>query len=243
LEQERAREEAVEANRAKDQFIATLAHEVRTPLAAISAATESLDRTTPRRETAIIKRQVNHLTALVNELFDAARIAMNKFVLVREPMNLTETVRHCIDGLSFDRDRYPVNVDASEDVWIEGDETRIQQIISNLVTNAIKFTPNGGMITVVVRRSFDSALIEVTDPGIGIPGNLMPRLFELFVQGDRLEGAATGLGIGLSLVRRLVELHGGKVTAFSEGKDKGSIFTVTLPCIEPQLQAERSAAA
>jgi signal transduction histidine kinase len=242
LEQERAWQEAVEVNHAKDEFIATLAHEVRSPLAAISAATESLEHITPRRETAIIKRQVNHLTALVNELFDGARIAMNKFVLVREPMNLTEAIRHCIDSMSFDRDRYLVNLEASEDVWIEGDETRIQQVISNLVTNAIKFTPKGGTINVCLRRRLDSAIIEVTDPGIGISSSLMPRLFELFVQGDRLEAPSTGLGIGLSLVRRLVELHGGTVTAYSEGRDKGSTFTVTLPCIEHDTQTKSAAA-
>jgi signal transduction histidine kinase len=243
LEQERAREEAVEANRAKDRFIATLAHEVRTPLSAISAAAESLERTLPRHETGIINRQVKHLTALVNELFDAARIALDKFVLVSEPLNLTECVHQCIEGMNFDRSRYDVDLYAPQHVWINGDDTRIQQVITNLITNSVKFTPKGGTIRVSVMRKADSAVIEVSDPGIGIPSDLMPKLFELFVQGDRTESSSAGLGIGLSLVRRLVELHGGKVSAFSEGKYKGSTFTVTLPCIEPDIAADRSAAA
>jgi signal transduction histidine kinase len=168
---------------------------------------------------------------------------MNKFVLVREPMNLTQAVRECIDSISFDRTRYQTEVNATEDLWIEGDETRIQQIISNLVTNAIKFTPKGGTIKVSVSRRHDSATIQVCDPGIGISRDFMPKLFELFVQGDRLEGGSTGLGIGLSLVRRLVELHGGKVVVYSNGKNKGSTFTVTLPCIEREFRTSRSQAA
>ena len=242
-ELEQAKHEAEAANQAKDEFIATLAHEVRTPLGAITAAAEVLERTTARRETGIIKRQAKHLTALVNDLLDAARIAMNKFVLVREPMNVTQAVRECIDSMSFDRDRYHVNMNAAEDIWIEGDETRVQQIVSNLLTNAIKFTPKGGTITLTVRRAGDNVVIHVSDPGIGIARNLLPKVFEIFVQGDRPETASTGLGIGLSLVRRLVELHGGEVTASSEGKDKGSTFTVTLPCIEPESRSQRSAAA
>ena len=243
LDQQRTREEAIAANRAKDQFIATLAHEVRTPLAAIATASEVLERTIARPETAIIRRQVKHLSAMVNELFDAARITLNKFVLVKAPLDLTQTVHECIESLTFDRDRYEVVLTAPEHVWIEADAIRIQQVISNLVTNATKFTPKGGTISVRVERRLDAAVIEITDPGIGISPKLIPRVFELFFQGEGLQRTDSGLGIGLSLVRRLIELHGGKVAAFSEGKDKGSTFTVTLPCIEPEAEANRSEAA
>jgi signal transduction histidine kinase len=234
-EQERARQEAVAANKAKDEFIAVLAHEIRSPLAAIATVTELLDRKhVAERETAILGRQVTHLSVLVNDLFDAGRVVMDKFILVRRPMNLTEAVRHCVETLIYDKQRLEITVDAPVDVWISGDETRIHQVISNLLTNAVKFSPKGGLISVSVQNMADKAVLTVSDRGIGIPQELIPRVFDLFVQGGRTaEASASGMGIGLALVRRLIELHGGTVSVSSDGRDKGATFTVKLSCIDP----------
>ena len=233
-ELERARQEAVAANQAKDEFIATLAHEVRTPLSTISTATHVIERSQPMasRETAIIRRQVKHLTTLVNDLVDADRVAMNKFVLVPRPMDLVDAVCQSVETLGSGKDGVDFAVNAPGEVWIDGDETRIHQVISNLLMNAVKFTPKGGEISVTVKRVGTDALLEVKDTGIGIPNNLIPRVFDLFVQGERVDGVASGMGIGLALVRRLVELHGGTVSVWSEGRNRGSTFTVTLPSID-----------
>lgn len=234
-DQERARAEAVAANKAKDEFIAMLAHEIRSPLAAIATVTEVLYRKhTVERETAILGRQVTHLSTLVNDLFDAGRVVTDKFILVRRPMNLTEAVKCCIETLAYDKQRLQITLDAPVDVWISADETRIHQVISNLLTNAVKFSPNGGSISVSVQSVTDQAVLTVSDAGIGIPQELIPRVFDLFVQGERTaEASASGLGIGLALVRRLVELHGGTVSVASEGRDKGTLFTVGLPAADP----------
>jgi signal transduction histidine kinase len=238
-EQNRARQEAVAANQAKDEFIATLAHEVRSPLSAIAMAAEALDKSQggASREAAIIKRQVAHLSRLVNDLLDAGRVAMNKFIVVRMPMNLTEAVRHCIETLSYDKDGLQVHLHAAENIWIEGDETRIHQVISNLLTNAVKFTPKGGAIDVSVKGVANQAIVDVRDTGVGIPPELLPRIFELFVQGERVEAMSSGMGIGLALVRRLVELHGGSVSGASEGRGRGTTFTITLPSIKAPASA------
>ena len=184
------------------------------------------------RETAIIRRQVKHLTTLVNDLVDAGRIAMNKFVLVRRPLNLVDAVCQCVEALGSVNDGVDIAIDAPVDVWIDGDETRIHQVISNLLINAVKFTPKGGEISVTVKRVGADATLEVRDAGIGIPSELIPRVFDLFVQGERVDGVAGGMGIGLALVRRLVELHGGGVSVSSEVRNRGSTFTVTLPSID-----------
>jgi signal transduction histidine kinase/ActR/RegA family two-component response regulator len=243
-EHTRARNEADVANRAKDEFLAMLGHELRNPLGAISNAVSVLnlkgqqdDTTAHMRQ--VIERQVTHLSILVRDLLDAGRVATGKMDLVRRPMNLTTIVRSAVETLATQGVR--LNVSVKEDIWINADETRIEQVVGNLLSNALKYTPAGGSIDVRLERTDDRAVLIVRDTGIGISPELLPRVFELFVQGERtLDRGGGGLGIGLTLVRRLAELHGGSVEAASEGSGKGATFTLTLPLIEkPSLAAAK----
>jgi len=231
-----ARELADFSNRAKDEFLAMLGHELRNPLGAISNAVSVLnlkgqqDDTTARMRQ-VIERQVTHLSILVRDLLDAGRVATGKMDIVRRPMNLTTAVRSTVETLTTRGVRLDVSI--TEEIWVNADETRIEQIVGNLLSNALKYTPEGGTVEVRLERTDDRAVLIVRDTGIGIPPELLPRVFELFVQGERtLDRGAGGLGIGLTLVRRLAELHGGTVEARSEGTGKGSTFTLTLPLIE-----------
>ena len=232
-----ARADAEAASEAKDQFLAMLGHELRNPLGAITSAVTILGRAASpehdRRARDVIAHQAEHLARLVGDLLDVTRGALGKIELVRTPIDLAAAVQRCLATLeSTDKLRHHVvSVDA-EPVWLEGDGARIEQIITNLVSNALKFTPRGGAITVTVRREQDNAVLRVADQGRGISAELLPCVFDLFVQGDRdLDRRLGGLGVGLSLVRRLVELHGGVVEAASEGLERGSVFTVRLPAL------------
>jgi signal transduction histidine kinase/ActR/RegA family two-component response regulator len=235
-EHTRARNEADIANRAKDEFLAMLGHELRNPLGAISNAVSVLnlkgqqdDTTAHMRQ--VIERQVTHLSTLVRDLLDAGRVATGKMDLVRRPMNLTTIVRSAVETLATQGVR--LNISVKEDIWINADETRIEQVVGNLLSNALKYTPSGGSIDVRLERTDDRAVLIVRDTGIGIPRELLPRVFDLFVQGERtLDRGGGGLGIGLTLVRRLAELHGGSVEAASEGSGKGATFTLNLPLVE-----------
>ncbi|RZI86783.1 MAG: hybrid sensor histidine kinase/response regulator [Rubrivivax sp.] len=236
----KARQAAQAQNAAKDQFLALLGHELRNPLAAISGATAILVRGHPdaaesKRYLAMIQRQNHHLTHIINELLDASRMLMGKIVLEKKVLNLAACVRTCVEALRTTERAagYSVLVDA-QDVWVMGDPVRIEQILNNLLTNALKYSHTGSEIQVRVRSDFGQAIIEITDLGAGISDALMPHIFEPFVQGPVLHGRAPGgLGVGLSLVKQLVELHGGRVQARSDGEGKGSVFTVTLPSISP----------
>ncbi|CAN5349921.1 hypothetical protein BH09PSE5_BH09PSE5_19210 [soil metagenome] len=231
-----ARQEAETANRVKDEFMAMLSHELRNPLGAISSAAELLNRIGMKEMPAqnavrVIGRQTRHLAHLMDDLLDVARVITGKIMLSRGPLNLAAVVQRLMATLEMTgatRDhRVTVHV---EDCWINADVTRIEQIVNNLVTNALKYTPSGGKVDVSVRAEADSAVFEVRDNGVGIAPSLLPRLFDLFVQGDRaLDRRHGGLGVGLTLVRRLVELHGGNVGVTSP--DVGSAFTVRLPCV------------
>ena len=231
-------EEAQAANRAKDDFLAMFGHELRNPLAAVASAAEVLDiaRTVDdvKRPRDVIKRQVIHLKRLIDDLLDAARVRAGKIVLDRRPVNLGEAVEQALSvvrgGMPAGRHVIDTQLD---DVGVDADPVRLDQIILNLMTNAVKYTPAGGAIRVRAFADGDRGVLRVEDEGVGISREMLPRIFGLFVQGDRtLDRAQGGLGIGLTLVRTLVELHGGTVTADSAGAGLGSVFTVKLPRIE-----------
>jgi signal transduction histidine kinase len=229
------RSEAESANRSKDQFLAMLSHELRNPLSAMRVATELMRRTEPSsdghaRAMDVLERQMRHLTRLVDDLLDAARVGSGKIELARAPLALHTLVREVVDGLSERCAGHALTL-ALAPVWVAGDETRLEQIVSNLLTNALRYTPRGGTIAVELRREGADAVLTVRDSGVGIAPEMLPRLFQLFVQAQ--DGASGGLGIGLALVRRLTELHGGSVGAASEGLGHGSTFCVRLPAIAP----------
>jgi signal transduction histidine kinase len=230
---ERAAGEAASANRAKDNFLAVLGHELRTPLATILAGLRVLrelggpdERARHTRE--VIERQANHLSRMVDDLLDMRKIVTGVVALERQPCDLASVVAGCLATFNETSrfKQHTLSVDA-EPVCVNGDAMRLQQIMSNLLNNAVKYTPAGGSIHVSVKREGDDAVLRVRDTGIGISPDLAPRMFELFVQGD--PGARSGLGIGLAIVRRLVEGHDGTVEASSDGPRKGSTFTVRLP--------------
>ena len=233
-----ARSAAETASRAKDEFLAMLSHELRNPLGAIANASRLLthpgaDPATAQYAREIIMRQVEHLTRLTDDLLDAGRAIMGKIVLQRASLDLAETVRRTLGtlkaSLRTEQHRFLL---ALEPAWVDADETRIEQIISNLVINAVKFTPGGGEIRLATRREAGHSVLSVADNGIGLAPELAAHVFELFVQGDRaLDRAHGGLGIGLTLVRRLAELHGGSANVYSAGPGQGSEFTVRLPAV------------
>jgi PAS domain S-box-containing protein len=235
-----ARDEAETASRAKDEFLAMLSHELRNPLNVIAGGIAILDRAgkpdeAGARTRQLMARQVRHLTSLLDDLLDINRVTSGKIALNRRPLDLGATVARCLTmlGAANRLSRHSCR-ETIESVWVHADETRIEQIVTNLVGNAVKFTPAGGEIRVVVSGESHDALLRVEDTGTGIAPDLLPRIFDLFVQGDRtVERALGGLGLGLTLVRRLTELHGGTVAAVSEGIARGASFTIRLPRIAP----------
>ena len=232
-----ARAKAEAASQAKDEFLAMLGHELRNPLGAISSAITVLGRPSApehdRHAREVIARQTEHLSRLVADLLDVTRGTLGKIELARASIDLTAAVRRCLATLdsTAQLSQHVVSFDG-EPVWIEADSVRLEQIVMNLLSNSIKFTPQGGAIAVSVRRERDEAVLRVADEGAGIAPELLPSVFDLFVQGERnLERGTGGLGVGLNLVRRLVELHGGRVEAASQGLGRGSVFTVRLPAL------------
>ena len=219
-------------NRATNQFLAMLSHELRTPLSAISAAVRVLELTDAAERPAsraygVIARQVGHVTHLINDLLDVERLVSGKIRLNRQPLDMAEAVRQGVATFAGDAqlDRQ-IDID-TEPVWVDWDAERLEQVLSNIVTNAVKYTPPGAHIRVSLRADGGDAILTVEDTGFGISPRLLPYIFDLYVQADRtLDRARGGLGIGLALVRRLVELHGGTIVASSEGEGKGSRFTV-----------------
>jgi PAS domain S-box-containing protein len=241
-----ARAAAETANRAKDEFIAMLGHELRNPLSAISGAVGVLQRLGRPDERAgiaqeVIARQTQHLARLMDDLLDVGRVMTGKIVLDRRPIDLLETATRVEATVraSGRAVRHRLSV-AGTPAWIDGDVTRIEQIITNLVANALKYTPADGTIGVTIGEHGGEAVVRVSDTGRGIAAELLPRVFELFVQGEQApERAQGGLGIGLTLVRRLVELHGGRVEAASGGVGTGSTFSVYFPRLpSPPAAAE-----
>jgi signal transduction histidine kinase/CheY-like chemotaxis protein len=234
-DRERARADAEEASRIKDEFFAMLGHELRNPLGAITTALHVIDTGGPGDERGaqareIVARQVRHLVRLVDDLLDVTRLATGKISLARRPVNLAALAGRVVGAVAATTPTLSLRSEAGEAVWIEADETRLEQILNNLLGNAVKFTPAGGRVTVAVAVQDGLAELSVADTGAGISADLLPRIFDLFVQGQTgLYRPATGLGIGLTLVKRLVDLHGGGIEAASEGPGRGSVFTLRFP--------------
>jgi CheY-like chemotaxis protein len=214
-----------------------LGHELRNPLSAISGAVAVLQRVeahdAPPAASArdVIARQTQHLARLMDDLLDVGRVMTGKIVLDRRSIDLLDAAERVVTTIrgSGRAARHRLTV-AGTPAWVDGDVTRIEQVITNLVTNALKYTPADGAISVVVGENGRDSVLRVADTGHGIAAELLPRIFELFVQGEQApERAQGGLGIGLTLVRRLVELHGGRVEAASAGAGTGSVFTVAFP--------------
>jgi CheY-like chemotaxis protein/two-component sensor histidine kinase len=238
-------EEALrEADRKKDRFIATLAHELRNPLAPIRTAAELLGN--PRAGAAeldwarqVIRRQVGHMATLLDDLLDVARITRGKLELRRQPLRLDAVVDTAVEVARplIDERRIALDVQLpSPAPLLEADPLRLAQVISNLLTNAAKYSDPGGRIALTARHQGAQVEIAVRDDGIGIPREALDSIFQVFSQVQGAMGRSQGgLGIGLSLVKGLVELHGGTVVAHSEGPGRGSEFVVTLPCLtEPK---------
>lgn len=235
-----------EADRRKDEFLATLAHELRNPLAPIRNGLQIL-RMAPTGDAAeetraMMERQLSHMVRLIDDLLDVSRVSQGKIELRKQVTSVKNVLQAAIEGSRplIDAAGHTLEIDLPEtDLWLDADLTRLAQIVSNLLNNAAKYTPNGGHITLSARQRGEEAIITVTDNGLGIPADMLPHIFELFTQVDRhLERAQGGLGIGLALVRRLVEMHGGTIHAQSAGKNQGSSFSVHLPLVEPaQLDA------
>jgi len=235
-----------DADRRKDEFLAMLSHELRNPLAPIRNAVEVIRRLAPPDPTLtmardVVDRQVALLARLVEELLDVSRISQGKIALKKEPVDLGRIIAHGVETARPQIDArgqaLAVSVPASP-VWLSADFARLSQVVANLLNNASKYTGEGGRIELAASAGEGETTIVVRDNGAGIEPQLLPKVFDLFVQGDRsLDRGQGGLGIGLTLVQRLVELHQGRVEAASAGPGKGATFSVTLPCIsavEPQ---------
>ena len=243
LEEElrRQAEALVEADRQKDEFLAMLAHELRNPLAPIRNATQILRLGTPKpddleRARLIIEQQVRHLSRLIDDLLDVSRITRGKITLKRRPIDLIDTIDNAIVAIRPNFAGAGVELTAelpTGPLDIDADPTRIEQVLSNLLNNAAKFTPAGGHVRLSATRDGGWIEVRVRDDGIGIEPAMLSRVFELFCQADRsLDRSQGGLGIGLTLVRRLIELHDGSVEARSEGPGSGSEFVLRIPGVE-----------
>jgi PAS domain S-box-containing protein len=227
-----------EADRHKDEFLAMLSHELRNPLAPIRNSIYVLSRASPggeqaRRAHAVIDRQVHHMTRLVDDLLDVTRISRGKIRLQRERLELNGLILRTAEDHREDFANGGIGLDvavAEGPVHVSGDATRLAQVIGNLLQNSAKFTPRGGRATLSVETDRRTATITVRDSGVGIAPDVLPQLFQPFVQGDRtLDRTRGGLGLGLALVNGLVKLHGGTVSAHSAGAGKGAAFVVRLP--------------
>jgi signal transduction histidine kinase len=241
LTREMEERQAAEAkSHAKDEFLAMLGHELRNPLSAISSAASLIGLAgagpeSVARAKQIIQRQSQHLSRIVDDLLDLSRAMSGKILLDRQTLDLSALVSACLDTFKATgrTANYLLKVDL-EAAWVDGDPTRLEQIATNLIDNALKYTPPGGTIDIAVADSEDEIVLEVRDTGVGIAADLLPHVFDVFVQGSiTLDRAQGGLGIGLALVRRLVELHGGTVAAHSEGASAGSSFAIRLPRAAP----------
>ncbi len=244
--EQRAAEEALRAaDRQKDDFLAMLGHELRNPLSAIASASQILRRAPQRPDLApnasgVIDRQVRHMARLIDDLLDVSRVTRGAIEIVRRPLDLGAAVNSVVatwrGAGRFAGHEVEVRADGA---WILADASRVDQIITNLLENALKYTPAGGRVRVEVRRDGDRVLLEVSDTGVGLSPELAARMFDLFVQGEQpLDRRQGGLGIGLTLVKRLAELHGARVAGTSDGPGRGARFTVEWPAIEaPALPA------
>jgi len=229
-----------ENDRRKDEFLAMLAHELRNPLAAISNAVGVARRSGRSEERAqqaheVIDRQTRHLSRLIDDLLDASRIARDKLELQKEPLDLADAVSAAVDSIrpQIESRGSRLTLDLpKERIRLSADRVRLAQVVMNLLDNAAKFTPSAGEIGVQVRREGDQAVVRVTDSGIGISPDALSQIFEMFYQADQsLERTTGGLGLGLTLARRLVQMHGGSLEARSAGAGRGSEFVLRLPVL------------
>ncbi|QJD91077.1 hybrid sensor histidine kinase/response regulator [Duganella dendranthematis] len=234
-ESERLNSDLNLSSRIKDEFLAMLGHELRNPLAPIVTALKLMklrgQAGDTGQEQAVIQRQVDHLVRLVDDLLDVSRIASGKVELRKDTVPLADVLNKAIEMASplLEQRQHQLLVDVPTVRW-HGDPARLAQVVSNLLSNAARYTPAGGHVTLATRIKGGTVQIQVTDDGNGISPQLLPHIFDLFVQGNRqLDRAKGGLGIGLALVRNLVQMHGGEVSAYSAGEGRGSTFTITLP--------------
>jgi signal transduction histidine kinase/ActR/RegA family two-component response regulator len=241
-----ARLEAEAANRAKDEFLAVVSHELRTPLGAILIWTqllrqENVDEATVERALGIIERSTKSLAQLLDDLLDVSRIVSGKIRLEPRPVDLPSVLQVAVEAAQPAAEQKGLRLVPKMErplVPVSGDPGRLQQIVGNLLSNAIKFTPSGGLIEVRLERAGSQARIEVKDTGMGIRPDFLPYIFEYFRQADATSTRENrGLGLGLAIVRHLVQLHGGTVEAESAGEGQGASFTITLPLIEGAVAA------
>jgi PAS domain S-box-containing protein len=239
-ERKRAEEELADANRRKDEFLAMLGHELRNPLAPVLNGLhiierEGRDNPTIQQTVGMMDRQLRRIVRMVDDLLDVSRVTKGKIQLRRKREQLSTLVAYAVETIRplLDSRRHQLSVALPpEAIWLDVDAARIEQALANLLSNAAKYTEPGGRIWLTVEQEGDRAIIRVKDTGVGIRPDMLNRVFDLFVQADRtLDRALGGLGIGLTLVRKLVEMHGGTVEAFSEGIGKGSEFIVRLPTV------------
>jgi signal transduction histidine kinase len=234
-----------EADIRKDEFLATLAHELRNPLAPIRNGLQILRMAPegPRAEDVrgMMDRQLTHLVRLIDDLLDVSRVSRGRIDLRKRQMSLQEAVHSALETSRplIEANEHSLHLDIPESpLWVDGDLTRLAQVVSNLLNNAAKYTSAGGDIRLSLRKENGHADIEVADNGLGIEAEMLPRVFDLFTQADRhLDRSQGGLGIGLALVSKLVEMHGGTRTAQSDGPGKGSTFTVSLPLVDEEGEA------
>jgi PAS domain S-box-containing protein len=239
-----------ETDRRKDEFLATLAHELRNPLAPIRNGLEIIRLTgnddAIRPVCDVMNRQLNHLVRLVDDLMDVSRIHRNKLQVRLDRVDLTSVIRTAVEATQPLIDSNQLQLTMSipdEPVELDADHTRLAQVFSNLLNNAAKYTQPGGRIEVLVDRSASEVVIRVRDTGVGIPPEMLSRVFDMFTQIEStMERAQGGLGIGLMLVKRLVEMHGGAVEAASDGEGRGSEFTVRLPVVQARPCGDSPAA-
>jgi signal transduction histidine kinase len=235
--------ELAEADRRKDEFLATLAHELRNPLAPLRNSLEILkmprvDAAMIQQTRAMMERQVHHLVRLVDDLLDVSRVMRGKIELRREPMELAAVVARAVETVQPLVEMQGHRLDLSlpnESLLVDADPVRLSQVIGNLLTNSVKYTEAGGHIWIVATRDRDEVVLQVRDTGIGIAPDMLPHVFELFVQADHTSTKAQGgLGVGLTLAKNLTQMHGGSIEAHSAGLGKGCEFIVRLPLMLQQ---------
>jgi PAS domain S-box-containing protein len=241
-------ERLAENDRRKDEFLAMLAHELRNPLASINNAAQIFGKLETEDDLdwakEVIQRQVRHLARLIDDLLDVSRISRGKISLRKEPLGLSPIVSSAVEAVRplMEERKHELSISLiNGGLRLEADPMRLEQILVNLLTNAAKYTDGGGRISLTARHEGRDIVIRVRDTGMGIPPQLMPRIFDLFAQGDRTAARSEGgLGIGLTLVRKLAEMHGGSVVAASDGAGEGSEFTVRLPALEEPAAQQTS---
>ncbi len=229
-----------EADRRKDEFLAVLAHELRNPLAPIRYGLEimrmSPDKGASEEIRAMMERQVTHLVRLIDDLLDVSRVSRGKIELRRERVTIQTALQAAIESCKplVESRHHTLSLEISDQpLWIDADLTRVAQVVSNLLNNAAKYTPEGGSIKLAAFEDAGDAVVAVSDNGVGISAEMLPRVFELFTQAESgVRRSQGGLGIGLALAHQLVDMHEGSIGAASEGEDKGSMFTVRLPLKE-----------